>query len=126
MTWCSVEKRYIDNYISCYQLRPHWILIGSRQNERVGRDRRKTLIVWQQDLLKDVDNVRIVVSFQAEDVISEIMKLRNVVLSVCTHNYDDTRTGASCYLETKDANEHVIDYDSDLCNHLDDLKVCLE
>lgn len=58
----------------------------------------RPLINWQLDLLKDVEDVRIVVGFQANDVIEQVKKYRRDVTFVFNHNYFETKTGASYYL----------------------------
>lgn len=86
----------------------------------------KSLIGWQLDLLKDVEDVRIVVGFQAHDVIEEVKNYRKDVIFVYNHNYFETKTGASYYLGAKDGNEYAIEMDGDLLVHPDDMKALLE
>ena len=86
----------------------------------------KSLIHWQLNLLKDVEDIRIVVGFQAQDVIEEVSKLRKDVVFVYNHNYFETKTGASYYLGAKDGNEYAINLDGDLLVHPDDMKKLLE
>jgi choline kinase len=62
----------------------------------------KTLISYQLELFKDVEDLRIVVGFQANDVINEVLKCRKDVIFVYNHNYFETKTGASFYLGAKD------------------------
>lgn len=85
----------------------------------------KSLIAWQLELFKDVEDLRIVIGFQAKAVIKEVLKYRKDVVFVYNHNYFETKTGASFYLGAKDANEYVIEYDGDLLVHPDDIKKCL-
>jgi choline kinase len=86
----------------------------------------KPLIAWQLELFKDIEDIRIVVGFQANDVINEVLKYRKDAIFVYNHNYFETKTGASFYLGAKDANEYVMEYDGDLLVHPDDIKICLE
>jgi len=86
----------------------------------------KSLIAWQLELLKDIEDIRIVIGFQANDVINEVLKYRKDAIFVYNHNYFETKTGASFYLGAKDANEYVMEYDGDLLVHPDDIKICLE
>jgi choline kinase len=86
----------------------------------------KSLIAWQLELFKDIEDIRIVVGFQANDVINEVLKYRKDVIFVYNHNYFETKTGASFYLGARHANEYVIEYDGDLLVHPDDIKICLE
>lgn len=86
----------------------------------------KTLIRWQLELLKNVEDIRVVVGFQANDVIKEVKKYRDDVIFVYNHNYFDTKTGASYYLGAKDGNELAIGIDGDLLVHPDDMQMLLE
>ncbi len=86
----------------------------------------RSLISYQLELLKDVENIRVVVGFQANDVIKEVLKYRKDAIFVFNHNYFETKTGASYYLGAKDGNEFAIEYDGDLVVHPDDMKMLLE
>ena len=86
----------------------------------------RSLIHWQLDLLKDVEDVRIVVGFQANDVIEEVRKYRQDVVFVYNHNYFETKTGASFYLGAKDGNEYAMNIDGDLLVHPEDMKMLLQ
>ena len=85
----------------------------------------KSLIRWQLELFNDVEDIRIVVGFQANDVIEEIRKYRDDVTFVYNHNYFETKTGASYYLGARDGNEYAIEIDGDLLIHPDDVKTLL-
>ncbi|BCN32523.1 phosphocholine cytidylyltransferase family protein [Anaeromicropila herbilytica] len=86
----------------------------------------RSLISWQLEMFKDIEDVRIVVGFQANDVISEVLKFRKDVTFVYNHNYFETKTGASFYLGSRHANEYVLEYDGDLIVHPQDMKVLLD
>lgn len=86
----------------------------------------KSLIRWQIESLEEVDDIRIVIGYQAKDIINEVLKIRKDVIFVYNHNYFDTKTGASFYLGAKHAGEYVIEWDGDLLVHPDDVKKCLE
>ncbi|HOY32865.1 MAG TPA: NTP transferase domain-containing protein [Bacteroidales bacterium] len=85
----------------------------------------RSLIRWQLELLKDFEDIRIVVGYQANDVIKEVLKIRKDVIFVYNHDYFNTKTGASFYLGAKDANEFVIEWDGDLLVHPDDISKIL-
>jgi choline kinase len=87
---------------------------------------KRSLISWQLELFKEIEDIRIVVGFQANDVVKEVLKYRKDVVFVYNHNYFDTKTGASFYLGARHANEYVLEYDGDLLVHPDDMKLCLE
>ncbi|GHV78126.1 hypothetical protein AGMMS49942_29470 [Spirochaetia bacterium] len=86
----------------------------------------KSLIAWQLELFKDIEDIRIVVGYQANDVIQEVLKYRKDAIFVYNHNYFETKTGASFYLGSRHANKYVMEYDGDLLVHPDDIKLCLQ
>lgn len=88
----------------------------------------KSLIAWQLDYFRNLKDIRIVVGFQAQDVIKEVLKYRKDVTFIYNHNYFDTKTGMSFYLGAKDAfgSETVLEYDGDLLVHPDDIEICLK
>ncbi len=85
----------------------------------------KSLIRWQLEMLREIEDIRIVVGYQAKDVVNEVLKVRKDVIFVYNHDYFNTKTGASFYLGSKDANEYVIEWDGDLLVHPDDIKKIL-
>lgn len=85
----------------------------------------KTLIARQLELFKDVEDVRVVVGFQANDVIDEVKKYRPNTIFVYNHDYFNTKTGMSYYLGAKDGNDYAIEMDGDLLVHPDDMKKLL-
>ncbi len=99
--------------------------LGLAQTKALLNIEGKSLIAWQLELFKDIEDIRIVVGFQAKAVIKEVLKYRKDAIFVYNHNYFETKTGASFYLGAKDANEYVIEYDGDLLVHPDDIKKCL-
>jgi choline kinase len=86
----------------------------------------KTLIAYQLELFKDVEDLRIVIGYQAGEVVKEVLKFRRDVIFVYNHDYFNTETGFSFYLGARDANEYVIEWDGDLLVHPADAKKCLE
>ena len=86
----------------------------------------KSLIQYQLEQLKDVSDIRIVVGFQAKEVIEEVMKYRQDVIFVYNHNYFETKTGTSFYLGAKDGNEYAFEIDGDLLVHPDDMQELLK
>ena len=80
----------------------------------------KPLIYYHLQLFKNVKDLRIVVGFQANEVIQEVLKYRKDVVFVYNHDYFGTKTGASFYLGAKDGNDYAIEYDGDLLVHPDD------
>ena len=86
----------------------------------------KSLISWQLELFKNVQDVRVVVGFQSLLVMEEVLRHRKDVVFVYNHNYFETKTGASYYLGAKDANEFVMEYDGDLLVRPTDMQKLLE
>lgn len=84
-----------------------------------------SLIGWQLQLFEDIDDIRIVVGFQFNEVIEEVRKFRKDAVFVFNHNYFETKTAASYYLGARDANDLVIEYDGDLLVHPDDMRKLL-
>lgn len=86
----------------------------------------RPLIHWQLELFKDVEDLRIVVGYEANSIIRSVLEVRRDAIFVYNHNYFNTQTGASFYLGSRDANEFVIEWDGDLLVHPADVKSCLE
>jgi choline kinase len=85
----------------------------------------KSLIAWQLEMFREVEDLRIVVGYQAGDVIEEVLRFRDDVVFVYNHRYFETKTGASLYLGAQHANELIIAWDGDLLVHPDDVKIIL-
>lgn len=85
----------------------------------------RSLISWQLKLFKNVEDLRIVVGFQANDIIEEVRKYRDDVTFVFNHRYFETKTGASFFLGARHANEYILEWDGDLLVHPDDVKMIL-
>ena len=86
----------------------------------------KSLIQLQLELFKDVEDLRVVVGFEANSVVREVSKYRPDAVFVFNHESFNTKTGTSYYLGAKDAGEYVLEYDGDLLVHPDDMKMLLE
>ena len=103
--------------------------IGSRlglgQTKALIKIKGKSLIRWQLELLKDIEDVRIVVGFESNAVIEEVLKFRKDVIFVFNHNYFETKTGASLYLGSRHANALIIAWDGDLLVHPKDVNKCI-
>lgn len=75
--------------------------------------------------LDDVDDVRIVVGYQAEKVISAALACRDDVTFVFNHDFAHNGTGASVALAAKHANKRIITLDGDLLVHPSDMSAIL-
>ncbi len=85
----------------------------------------RSLISLQLELFKDVEDVRIVVGFQANEIIEEVLKYRKDVIFIFNHRYFETKTGASFYLGARHAKEYILEWDGDLLVHPEDVKKIL-
>lgn len=86
----------------------------------------KSIIRWQLELFQEVKDIRVVVGFQAAEVIAEVRKYRPDAVFVYNHNYFDTKTGTSYYLGARHGSGYAIEIDGDLLIHPEDAKMLLE
>ena len=84
------------------------------------------LIIRTLRMLDDIDDVRIVVGYQAEKVIDVVNKYRRDINFVFNHDYKHNGTGASVSLAAQYANDYILTLDGDLLIHPDDMKYLLE
>ena len=85
----------------------------------------RSLISLQLEQFSEVEDLRIVVGFQAKSIIEEVLSIRKDVTFIFNHLYFETKTGASFYLGAKDARDEIIEWDGDLLVHPDDVKTIL-
>jgi HAD superfamily phosphoserine phosphatase-like hydrolase len=104
--------------------------IGSRlglgQTKALIKINEKPLIHWHLKMFEDFEDVRIVIGFQAGDIIKSVLEKRKNIIFVYNHNYFDTKTGTSYYLGARHGNEFAIEWDGDLIVHPDDIHKCME
>lgn len=86
----------------------------------------RPLLLRQLELLKDYDDIRIVVGYQKEKVMEMVTAYRRDVLFVFNHDYKNTGTGASFLLGARHSRDLVVALDGDLLVHPEDLKRVLE
>lgn len=86
----------------------------------------KSIIARQLDMLTHIEDVRIVVGFQAEQVIEAVLAIRKDVIFVFNHDYHSTGTAHSFYLGSRHSNEWVISLDGDLLVHPHDFQRFIE
>lgn len=84
-----------------------------------------SLISWQLKLFKSVEDLRLVIGFQASEIIEEVRKYRDDVIFCYNQRYFETKTGASYYLGARHANDYSLEWDGDLLVHPDDVKTIL-
>jgi choline kinase len=85
----------------------------------------KPLIAWQLEMLEEVEDVRVVVGYQAEQVIEQVLEIRKNVTFIFNHDYLTTGTAASLSLGSRYAQGMVISLDGDLLVHPDDFRLFL-
>ncbi|WP_290917604.1 NTP transferase domain-containing protein [Halodesulfovibrio sp.] len=86
----------------------------------------KPIIQRQLEMLQHVEDVRIVVGFQASEVIKTVLAVRKNVTFVFNHDYFHSKTSASVYLASQNANEHIFTLDGDVIIHPEDMEECLQ
>lgn len=86
----------------------------------------KPLILRQLELLRDYGDVRVVVGYQAQQVIDTVRAYRPDVLFVYNHEYRATGTAGSLRRGAAFANEYVVSLDGDLLVRPEDLEAFLE
>ena len=74
----------------------------------------KPLIYWHLKNLSEIKDIRLVVGYEFNKVIKEVLKYKKDILFVFNHDYFYTKTAYSFYLGSKFANEYVIEWDGDL------------
>lgn len=83
------------------------------------------LIIHTLKMLDKIEDVRVVVGYQAEKVIEVVKKYRDDVLFVYNHNYQQNGTGASVSLAKRYSKKFILTIDGDLLIHPDDMKEIL-
>lgn len=86
----------------------------------------ESLIMRNLKMLDDVDDVRVVVGFQAEKVIAAVNAYRSDVTFVFNHDFAHTNTGDSVRLAAEHANDYILTIDGDLLLHPEDMRKILD
>lgn len=86
----------------------------------------KPLIIRQLEQLKDYEDIRVVVGFQAEKVINVVKEYRSDITFAFNYDYKTTGTAASLSKGITGAREYIVAFDGDLLVNPDDLKDFLE
>ena len=86
----------------------------------------ESLIMRNLKMLDEVDDVRVVVGFQAEKVIEAVNAYRTDVTFVFNHDFAHTNTGDSVRLAAKHANDYILTIDGDLLLHPEDMRKVIE
>lgn len=85
----------------------------------------KPLIIRHLEMLKNETDIRVVVGYQAEQVIDVVRKYREDILFVFNRHYRETGTGASVALAARYANKYILSLDGDLLVHPEDMEKIL-
>lgn len=86
----------------------------------------RSLIIHQLEALKDYDDIRVVVGYQAEKVMQVVSQYRKDVTFVFNYEYKTTGTGASLSKALLGAREYVVALDGDLLVQPEDLKAVID
>lgn len=82
----------------------------------------KPLIIHQLEQLKEYDDIRIVVGYQAEKVINLVKNFRTDIMFVFNYDYRTTGTAASFCKGLLGARKYAVAFDGDLLVNPEDLK----
>lgn len=85
----------------------------------------RSLLSMHMENFSDVEDLRIVVGYQADAVIKEALRYRKDITFVHNRDYFDTKTAWSLWLGARHAAEYIVSWDGDLIVHPEDVKKCL-
>ncbi len=100
--------------------------LGLGQTKSLIKIHGQSILHHQLDALHAVEDVRIVVGFQAQELIQEALRKRRDLIFAFNHDYFNTRTAASLFLGARHGYSHIIAWDGDLLLHPEDVPRCLE
>lgn len=80
------------------------------------------LIAWHLKLLRDVEDVVVVIGYQAHNVIDAVLAVRRDVAFAFNRDYTTTGTAASLALGCHGAHGDIVSLDGDLLVHPDDFR----
>ena len=83
------------------------------------------LIHLQLKAFEEVEDLRVVIGYQARSVVEAVLEKRKDVVFVYNHDYFQTKTGTSFYLGARHANEYCVAWDGDLVVHPNDIPLCI-
>ena len=86
----------------------------------------KPLILRQLELLDDYDDIRIVVGYQAEDVIRTVLSYRKDIMFVFNYKYESTSVVTSMNKAIIKPRKYVVEMDGDILINPDDLDLILK
>lgn len=74
----------------------------------------RKIIDYQLDLLKDIEDVRIVVGYKSDEVIKYVKSIRSDIKFIVNSEFSSTNTLQSFYMGCEDINEFCIIFDGDI------------
>jgi CTP:molybdopterin cytidylyltransferase MocA len=86
----------------------------------------RPLIAWQLEMLRDVEDVRVVLGYRAAEVAEVVFSVRPDAMVVLNHDFASTGTAASFLRGAARADNHVVSLDCDLLVHPDDLRAFID
>lgn len=86
----------------------------------------KSVITRQLELLKEYDDIRIVIGYQAEKVIEEVLQLRNDIMFAFNYDYRTTGEVESLSKALLGTRKYIVVVDGDILVNQDDFKRFLE
>ena len=86
----------------------------------------KPIIKYICDYFSEIEDLRIVVGFQATSVIDLVLKIRKDVIFAFNHDYFHTMTGASLALGARFCLDYVLAWDGDFMAKASDVKKIIE
>jgi GTP:adenosylcobinamide-phosphate guanylyltransferase len=86
----------------------------------------RPIIAWHLSMLRHVENVRVVVGYQAEDIIEVVSKIRRDVVFVFNRDYKTTGTASSLTRAAAGVAGDLISLDGDLLVHPHDFNTLLD
>lgn len=96
--------------------------LGLKRNKSLLEINGRPLIHWQLQMFQNIDDLRIVVGYQAHDVIDAVLQVRPDPFFIFNTHYSETKTAASLFLGARHAKERVIELCGDLLVHPDDMR----
>lgn len=88
--------------------------LGMNMNKSLIDIHGKPLIIRQLECMDKFKDIRIVVGYQAEEVIKVVNSYRRDITFVFNHRYKETKTASSLCLGKKHANDIIVSLDGDI------------
>ncbi|MEM9583830.1 MAG: HAD-IB family phosphatase [Pseudomonadota bacterium] len=99
--------------------------LGLNSTKALINFRDRPLIQWQIESFGEINDIRVVVGYQASQVIRAVRAIRDDVIFAYNHDYFSTGTGRSLYLGARYGAEYITAWDGDLLVHKGDMARCL-